>query len=127
MMATFPKRYEIYFADLNPTVGGEIRKVRPVVVVSQNEMNQFLDTVVVCPLTSVLHRQWRSRLQIQCAGKEAEIAATGGRRGERLPRRLSDPDEGIYVVGLCFSSHGFSQAPACRRPRNHLEHLCRLC
>ena len=74
MMTTFPKRYEIYFADLNPTVGGEIYKVRAVVVISQNEMNQFLNTVVVCPLTSVLHPQWRSRLQIQCAGKEAEIA-----------------------------------------------------
>lgn len=73
-MAVFPKRYEIYFADLNPTVGGEIRKVRPVVVISHNEMNQFLSTVVVCPLTSVLHSQWRSRLQIQCAGKDAEIA-----------------------------------------------------
>ena len=68
-MAIFPQRYAIYFADLNPTVGGEIRKVRPVVVVSQNEMNQFLDTVVVCPLTTALHPQWRSRLQIQCAGK----------------------------------------------------------
>ncbi|MDE2741165.1 MAG: type II toxin-antitoxin system PemK/MazF family toxin [Gemmatimonadota bacterium] len=73
-MADFPRRYATYFADLNPTVGGEIRKVRPVVVVSQNEMNQFLDTVVVCPLTSALHPQWRSRLQIQCAGKKAEIA-----------------------------------------------------
>ena len=73
-MAAFPQRYAIYFADLNPIVGGEIRKVSPVVVVSQNEMNQFLDTVVVCPLTSTLHPQWRSRLQIQCAGKKAEIA-----------------------------------------------------
>ncbi len=51
-----------------------MHKVRPVVVISQNEMNQFLNTVVVCPLTSVLHPQWRSRLQIQCAGKEAEVA-----------------------------------------------------
>ena len=74
MTATFPKRYEIYFADLNPTVGGELHKMRPVVVISQNEMNQFLHTVVVCPLTSALHPQWRSRLQVQCAGKEAEIA-----------------------------------------------------
>lgn len=74
MMADYPQRYEIYFADLNPTIGGEIRKVRPVVVVSQNEMNQFLNTVVACPLTSTLHPQWRSRLQIECAGKEAEIA-----------------------------------------------------
>ena len=61
-------------ADLDPRVGGEIRKVRPVVVVSQDEMNQYLDTVVVCPLTTALHPKWRSRLQVQCAGKEAEIA-----------------------------------------------------
>ena len=73
-MASFPRRYAIFFADLNPTLGGEIRKVRPVVVVSHNQMNQFLDKIVVCPLTSTLHPQWRSRLQIQCAGKRAEIA-----------------------------------------------------
>ena len=50
-MAVFPGRYEIYFADFNPTVGEEIRKAWPVVGISQNEMNQFLDTVVFCPLT----------------------------------------------------------------------------
>jgi mRNA interferase MazF len=68
------KRYEIYYADLNPTIGNEIKKVRPVVIVSQNEMNKYLDTVVVCPLTSKLHPQWRSRIQIKCAQKNAEIA-----------------------------------------------------
>ena len=93
-MAAFPRRYAVYFADLNPTVGGEIRKVRPVVVVSQDEMNQFLDTVVVCPLTSTIHPQWRSRLQIHCAGKEAEIAvdqirAVSKRRLRRRVDRLS--------------------------------------
>lgn len=73
-MAAYPRRYAIYFADLNPSVGGEIRKVRPVVVISQNEMNQHLDTLVVCPLTSALHPGWRSRLQIRCANQDAEIA-----------------------------------------------------
>ncbi|WP_319522070.1 type II toxin-antitoxin system PemK/MazF family toxin [uncultured Desulfosarcina sp.] len=68
------KRYEIYFADLNPTIGSEIKKVRPVVIISQDEMNKYLDTVVVCPLTSKLHPQWRTRLQIKCAGKNAEVA-----------------------------------------------------
>lgn len=68
------KRYEIYFADLNPTIGSEIRKVRPVVIISQDEMNNYLETVVVCPLTSKLHPQWRTRLQIKCANKNAEIA-----------------------------------------------------
>jgi mRNA interferase MazF len=51
-----------------------IKKVCPVVVISQDEMNQYLETVVVCPLTSKLHPQWRTRLQIKCAQKNAEIA-----------------------------------------------------
>ena len=89
-MSAFPRRYAIYSADLNPTVGGEIRKVRPVVVVSQNEMNQFLDTVVVCPLTTALHPRWRTRMQIQCADKEAEIAVDQIRAisKQRLRRRI---------------------------------------
>ena len=73
-MSSYPQRYAIYFADLNPTVGAELRKVRPVVVVSQNDMNRHLDTVVVCPITSKLHPRWRSRLQVRCEGKDAEVA-----------------------------------------------------
>ena len=38
MMILNIKRYEIYFADLNPTIGSEIKKVRPVVIISQDEM-----------------------------------------------------------------------------------------
>ena len=68
------KRYEIHYTDLNPTIGSEIKKVRPVVIISQDEMNKYLETVVVCPLTSKLHPRWRTRLQIKCANKKAEIA-----------------------------------------------------
>ena len=68
------KRYEIYFADLNPATGSEIEKVRPVVIISQDAMNKYLETVVVCPLTSKLHKKWRTRLRIKCANKNAEIA-----------------------------------------------------
>ncbi|OQY50297.1 MAG: transcription elongation factor GreAB [Desulfobacteraceae bacterium 4572_89] len=68
------KRYEIFYADLNPTLGSEIKKVRPVVIVSQDEMNKYLETVVICPLTSKLHPKWKTRLQIKCANKMAEIA-----------------------------------------------------
>ena len=64
--------------------------MRPVIVVSHNEMNQFLNTVVVCPLTSALHPRWRSRLQILCAGRIAEIAVDQIRAisKQRLRRRL---------------------------------------
>ena len=71
---TNPERYEIYFADLNPTIGSEINKIRPVVVINENEMNTNLETVVICPLTSKLHQKWRTRLQIRCADKQTEIA-----------------------------------------------------
>ena len=67
-------RNEIYYADLNPTIGGELKKIRPVVVVSKTEMNRYLNTVVVCPLTTKLHPKWRSRIQTKCVQKEAEIA-----------------------------------------------------
>jgi mRNA interferase MazF len=68
------KRYEIYLADLNPTIGSEIKKTRPVVVISQDLMNQNLETIVICPITSKLHPKWRSRIQFECIGKDAEIA-----------------------------------------------------
>lgn len=99
-MAIFPQRYAIYVADLDPAVGGELRKVRPVVVVSRNEMNRFLDTVVVCPLTTVLHPRWRGRLQVRCAGKDAEVAVdqirTISRQRLRQPLdRLSAEEAGL--------------------------------
>jgi len=75
MMASISfERYTIYRADLNPTRGSEINKIRPVVVVSRNELNGVLETVVVCPLTTKLHPKWRSRLQVLCQGKKAEVA-----------------------------------------------------
>ncbi|RJP39875.1 MAG: type II toxin-antitoxin system PemK/MazF family toxin [Desulfobacteraceae bacterium] len=84
------KRYDIYFADLNPAMGSEIQKVRPVVVISQDEMNKYLDTVVICPLTSELHPRWRTRIQIKCANKNAEIAVDQIRTisKQRLKNRL---------------------------------------
>jgi mRNA interferase MazF len=68
------ERYAIYRSDLNPTRGSEINKVRPVVIVSLDALNEALETVVVCPLTTKLHPRWRSRLQVKCQGKPAEIA-----------------------------------------------------
>lgn len=67
-------RYSIYLANLDPTIGAGIRKTRPMVVVSDEMMNKFLQTAVVCPLTTKLHPRWRSRIQVVCDGLPAEIA-----------------------------------------------------
>jgi mRNA interferase MazF len=68
------ERYGVYLAHLNPTRGAKIAKTRPVVVVSGDEMNRHLDTIVVCPLTTKLHPRWRSRIPVTCVRRKAEIA-----------------------------------------------------
>lgn len=104
------ERYGVYLANLDPTRGREIAKTRPVVVVSQNEMNRHLDTVVVCPLTTKLHPRWRSRIQIACAGRKAEIAVDQIRTlsKERLGRRLDvlEPSEAAQLRRLITEMYG---------------------
>ncbi|NCP41207.1 MAG: type II toxin-antitoxin system PemK/MazF family toxin [Rhodoferax sp.] len=68
------RRYGLYWANLDPTRGSEIAKTRPVLVVSPDAMNQRVDTVVVCPLTSQLHPQWASRVACDCDGRPSEVA-----------------------------------------------------
>lgn len=63
-------RYELYWVDLNPTKGSEINKVRPCVIVSPNELNKHLKTVVVVPLTSQVRDYYPFRLKIQIQGKD---------------------------------------------------------
>jgi len=68
------KRYDIHWAMFDPVAGAEMGKKRPVVIVSLDVLNARLQTVTVCPLTSQLHPHWRSRIQVQCDGRQAEIA-----------------------------------------------------
>ena len=68
------KRYEIRWANLSSTIGSEINKTRPVVIVSLDELNARLETVTVCPLTTSLHPEWRTRLSVKAGQREAEIA-----------------------------------------------------
>ena len=84
------KRDEIHLARLDPVEGSEIGKTRPVVIVSDDLRNRALQTVVVCPLTSQLRPQWRSRLRVRCSSKDADIAVDQIRvlNKTRLIRRL---------------------------------------
>lgn len=94
-----PDRYCIYWANLDPTVGSELRKVRPVVIVSPVAMNHHLETIVVCPLTSTLHPRWASRVQITCDGQPAEIAVDQIRTisKTRLAKKLDQLDDPAIV------------------------------
>lgn len=67
------KRFEIYFVEFDPTKGSEINKTRPGVILSPNEMNDALNTVIIAPLTSTL-KNYPSRVNCKVKGKEGQIA-----------------------------------------------------
>src|SRR5829696_8386207 len=46
------KRFEVYLINLDPTIGSEIQKTRPCLIVSPDEMNRFISTVIVAPMTT---------------------------------------------------------------------------
>ena len=65
-------QYEIYWVDLNPTVGHGIKKVRPCVVLSPNEMNFNIDTVIIAPMTTK-SRNYPTRIKIDFEKKTGWI------------------------------------------------------
>lgn len=82
------KRYEIRWTAFDPTLGAEMAKTRPAVIVSLDVLNQRLQTVTVCPLTSELRPTWRSRVQVRCGGRPADVAVDQIRTVSR--RRLGE-------------------------------------
>jgi len=66
-------QYDVYLINLDPTIGSEIRKVRPCLVISPNEMNKSLRTVQIAPMTSNTNAYpWRVAIKFQ--GKHGTIA-----------------------------------------------------
>ena len=68
------KQFDVYWVNLDPTVGSEIRKTRPGVVVSANFLNNLLETVIVVPITSRNKYSWPFRLETVSTNKKASLA-----------------------------------------------------
>jgi mRNA interferase MazF len=66
------QRYEVYLVNLDPTIGSEIKKTRPCVIISPNEMNKNISTVIIAPLTST-KRNYPTRINCRIQGKEGQI------------------------------------------------------
>jgi len=66
------QRFEIYLVNLDPTVGREIKKTRPCLIVSPDEMNAYIATVIVAPMTTQ-GRPYPTRVRCQFQGKEGQI------------------------------------------------------
>ena len=66
------KRFDVYLVTLDPTVGSEIMKTKPCLVVSPDEMNRHIATVIVAPMTTG-GRPYPSRVSCQFEGKDGQV------------------------------------------------------
>jgi mRNA interferase MazF len=84
------KRGEVWWVDFNPSIGGEIQKVRPAVIISNDAANKFLNRVQVVPVTSKIQKVFPSEALITVEGKNVKAAAdqimTASKR--RLTRKM---------------------------------------
>ena len=69
----FPRRGEIYWADLDPTIGTEIQKTRPALIVSNDDANEFSNLVMIAPITSKIKRVFPFEVKIPLKGKNSKI------------------------------------------------------
>lgn len=96
-------RFDVFVVNLDPTVGSEIRKTRPCVVVSPDEMNAYIRTVIVAPLTTA-GRPYPSRVTTRFDGKDGQVVIDQLRTVDktRLVKKLGtlDPPEAAAVLDV---------------------------
>ena len=96
-------RFSLYWVNLDPTIGKEMKKTRPCVIVSPDELNANLGTVMVAPLTSTII-DWPFRLTIKTPGQVSSVACDQIRTisKKRLGQKLGSlqPLEQKKLVGI---------------------------
>jgi len=71
-MGVVVNRFEIYIVSLDPTRGSEIKKTRPCVVISPDEMNHNINTVIIAPMTSSI-KKYPTRVPVEFQGEKGQI------------------------------------------------------
>ena len=66
------KRFEVYLVNLDPTIGSEIQKTRPCLVISPDEMNRNIRTVIIAPMTSA-RKEYPTRVSCTFRKKQGQI------------------------------------------------------
>ena len=87
------ERFSIFLVRLDPSAGAETSKTRPCVIVSPDELNRAIATVIIAPMTTV-QRGWPTRVEVSFQGKSGEIALDQIRTVDksRLVKRLGKLD-----------------------------------
>ncbi len=101
----FPRQGEVWWVNLDPTVGQEINKRRPCLIVSPDDMNAHLGTVIAAPITSTI-RDWPTRVKIRLQREASSIALDQMRSIDRarLVKKITaiDPEPSLEVLREMF-------------------------
>jgi len=96
-------RFDVYLINLDPTVGSEIQKTRPCVIISPDEMNRHIGTVIVAPMTTA-GKKYPTRVTCQFKKKKGQIVLDQIRTIDktRLIKKLGtiDPEVQIEIVSV---------------------------
>lgn len=103
------RRFEVYRVNLDPTQGKEIKKNRPCLVISPDEINRFIDTVIVAPMTTK-GRNYPSRVSCRFQGKDGQIVLEQIRAVDksRLIEKLGRIDKPTQINVLTVLAEMFS-------------------
>ena len=71
-MGMVAERFDVFLVNLDPTVGSEIKKTPPCLIISPNEMNRWIKTVIIAPMTTK-GRMYPTRITCQFQGKEGQV------------------------------------------------------
>ena len=93
-MGMVVQRFEVYLVNLDPTVGSEVQKTRPCLIISPDEMNRYISTVIVAPMTT-RGRAYPTRVKCQFQSKDGQVVLDQIRTVDkkRLVRRMGQIDQ----------------------------------
>lgn len=108
-MAVVVKRFDVFLINLDPTQGAEIKKTRPCLVVSPDDLNRHISTVIVAPMTTK-GRAYPTRVSCKFQGKSGEVVLDQLRTVDkiRLLKKLGRLDaktqaQVLMILGELFS------------------------
>ncbi len=109
-MAVVVKRFDVYVVNLDPTVGSEIKKTRPCLIISPDEMNRHIRTVIIAPMTSA-NKDYPTRVSCTFRKKQGQIVLDQIRTIDkiRLIKKLAtiDSKEQLEVISVLQQMFAF--------------------
>lgn len=104
------KRFEVYWVNLDPTVGSEIKKTRPCAIISPDEMNRHIATVIVAPMTTK-GNAYPTRVSCEFEGKKGQVVLDQLRTVDkkRLAKWLGELEQGTQKQVLAILAEMFAE------------------